>query len=49
MTFSTGDADGAAGLVARLAHAGVDATDLEVTSPSLDDVFAHLTLTGAPS
>ena len=49
VTFSAGDADGAAGLVARLAHAGVDASDLDVTSPSLDDVFAHLTPTGAPS
>jgi ABC-2 type transport system ATP-binding protein len=47
VTFSTGDADSAAELVAHLAHAGVD--DLEVTSPSLDDVFAHLTLTGARS
>jgi ABC-2 type transport system ATP-binding protein len=49
LTFSTGDADGAAELVARLAHAAIGATDLEVSSPSLDDVFAHLTLTGAPS
>jgi len=49
VTFSTGDADGAAALVARLTRAGVEATDLEVTSPSLDDVFAHLTLTGAQS
>jgi ABC-2 type transport system ATP-binding protein len=47
VTFSTGDADDAAQLVARLTHADVDATDLEVASPSLDDVFAHLTLTGA--
>ena len=47
VTFRTGDADGATDLVARLAQAGVAAADLEVTSPSLDDVFAHLTLTGA--
>jgi ABC-2 type transport system ATP-binding protein len=47
VTFSTGDAANAAQLVARLTHAGVDATELEVASPSLDDVFAHLTLTGA--
>jgi ABC-2 type transport system ATP-binding protein len=49
VTFSTGDADGAAALVARLTSAGVEAADLEITSPSLDDVFAHLTLTGAQS
>ena len=49
VTFSTGDAESAAGLIARLTHAGIDAADLDVTSPSLDDVFAHLTLTGAPS
>jgi ABC-2 type transport system ATP-binding protein len=49
VTFSTGDAEDATTLVARLAHAGVVAADLEVTSPSLDDVFAHLTVTGAPA
>ena len=47
-TFSVRDAHGAAELVARLT-ASADVADLEVTSPSLDDVFTHLTLTGAHS
>jgi ABC-2 type transport system ATP-binding protein len=49
VTFSVGNADAAAALVARLAHAGVTPADLDVTSPSLDDVFGHLTLQGAHS
>jgi ABC-2 type transport system ATP-binding protein len=49
VTFSVGNADAAAALVARLAHAGVTPADLDVTSPSLDDVFGHLTLQGARS
>jgi len=49
ISFSTGNADAASALVARLAGAGVQVSDLEVSSPSLDDVFAHLTPTGARS
>jgi ABC-2 type transport system ATP-binding protein len=46
VSFTAADA-ATAGFVADLANIGV--VDLDVTSPSLDDVFAHLTLTGAPS
>ena len=35
------------GVVADLAAAGVDLGDLDIASPSLDDVFTHLTPTGA--
>ena len=49
VTFGVRDADDAAELVARLVHSRIDVTDLEINSPSLDDVFAHLTLTGATS
>jgi ABC-2 type transport system ATP-binding protein len=49
VSFSVGDAESAAELVARLARAGVDVADLEVASPSLDDVFAHLTPVGVRS
>ena len=43
------DADAAGALVAHLGQVGVTVHDLEVTSPSLDDVFTHLTPTGARS
>ena len=36
-----------AALVAHLGTVGIDLADLDVTSPSLDDVFTHLTPTGA--
>jgi ABC-2 type transport system ATP-binding protein len=49
ISFTVGGAGTAAELVADLARTGVDVTDLDVTSPSLDDVFAHLTVTGARS
>ena len=49
ISFTADDAGTAADLVAHLARTGVDVSDLDVTSPSLDDVFAHLTLTGARS
>ena len=48
-TFSVGDAHSAAGLIARLTASSIDVADLDVTSPSLDDVFAHLTFTGVRS
>jgi ABC-2 type transport system ATP-binding protein len=47
VTFGVDGADDAADLVARLAQAGVDVADLEVTSPTLDDVFTHLSPAGA--
>jgi ABC-2 type transport system ATP-binding protein len=49
ISFGAGNAGTASELVAHLAGAGVHVSDLEVTSPSLDDVFAHLTPTGARS
>jgi ABC-2 type transport system ATP-binding protein len=49
VSFSATGAGTAADLVAQLALIGVDVADLDVTSPSLDDVFAHVTLTGARS
>jgi ABC-2 type transport system ATP-binding protein len=41
------DAGSAAGLVAQLTRHGIDMADLDVASPSLDDVVTHLTLSGA--
>jgi ABC-2 type transport system ATP-binding protein len=49
ISFSAGNAGTASELVAHFAGAGVHVSDLEVTSPSLDAVFAHLTPTGARS
>jgi len=46
-TFAVSDDEAVADLIARLHAGSVDATDLEVASPSLDDVFFHLTQTGA--
>jgi len=47
VSFTAGDDATAADVVADLGRLGADLDDLTVTSPSLDDVFAHLTLTGA--
>ncbi len=47
ISFTAADAATAGRFVADLTEVGV--TDLDVTSPSLDDVFAHLTTTGVPS
>jgi ABC-2 type transport system ATP-binding protein len=47
VTYSTGDADAAAAFVAQLGLAGVTVHDLDIASPSLDDVFTHLTPAGA--
>jgi ABC-2 type transport system ATP-binding protein len=49
IAYSTAGADTAADLVARLVTDGVSFDDVEVTSPTLDDVFAHLTLQGTRS
>jgi ABC-2 type transport system ATP-binding protein len=49
VTYRTGDADSAGALVAHLGDAGVTVHDLDIASPSLDDVFTHLTPAGARS
>ena len=49
ISYSTTDAESAARVVASLATDGVAFDDLAVTSPTLDDVFTHLTLEGTPS
>ncbi len=46
ITYSAADAHTAADLIARLAAGDVLLHDLEVTSPTLDDVFVHLVLEG---
>jgi ABC-2 type transport system ATP-binding protein len=45
-SYSTLDADGAAAVVTQLVVDDVSIDDLEITSPTLDDVFTHLTLEG---
>ena len=47
LAFSVADDEAAADLIAQLHTYTPDVTDLEVASPSLDDVFLHLTRTGA--
>ena len=47
LAFSVADDEAAAELIAHLHAYTSDVTDLEVASPSLDDVFLHLTRTGA--
>jgi ABC-2 type transport system ATP-binding protein len=47
VTYSTGDADAAVALVAQLRMAGVTVHDVDIASPSLDDVLTHLTPAGA--
>ncbi len=49
VTYSVGDADAASAVVAHLGEVGITVHDLEVTSPSLDDVFTHLSPIGARS
>jgi hypothetical protein len=49
VTHSVGDADAASALVAHLGAVGITVHELEVSSPSLDEVFAYLTPTGARS
>nr|WP_227462286.1 ATP-binding cassette domain-containing protein [Desertimonas flava] len=46
VSYSTPDAVVAAAVVAQLEHDGVAIDDLEVSSPTLDDVFTHLTTQG---
>jgi len=47
LTFAVTDDGAVADLIARLHADSVGVTDLEVASPSLDDVFFHLTQIGA--
>jgi ABC-2 type transport system ATP-binding protein len=47
LMFSVADDQAAANLIAQLHASTAGITDLEVASPSLDDVFLHLTKTGA--
>ena len=47
VSFNADDSAAAMGVVADLAAAAVDLGDLDIASPSLDDVFTHLTPTGA--
>ena len=47
VSYSTSDADEAAAVVTQLLSDGVAIDDLDITSPTLDDVFAHLTMQGA--
>ena len=49
VSFTLADAATAAALVGRLATDTVALTDIDVASPSLDDVFFHLATTGAPT
>jgi ABC-2 type transport system ATP-binding protein len=44
--YSTPDVASAAAVVAQLRADGVELADLDLTSPTLDDVFAHLTMQG---
>jgi ABC-2 type transport system ATP-binding protein len=48
VSFTLADAATAAALVGRLATDTVTLADIDVASPSLDDVFFHLATTGAP-
>jgi ABC-2 type transport system ATP-binding protein len=47
LVVAVADDEAAADLIAQLHADTAGVTDLEVTSPSLDDVFLHLTQTGA--
>ncbi len=49
VSFTLPDAATAAALVGRLATDTVALADIDVASPSLDDVFFHLATTGAPT
>jgi ABC-2 type transport system ATP-binding protein len=47
ISYATDDSDTAAALVAQLAVDGIAIGDLAIASPTLDDVFTHLTVQGA--
>jgi ABC-2 type transport system ATP-binding protein len=46
VSYSTTDTDVAAAVVTQLVADGIAIADLEIASPTLDDVFTHLTLEG---
>jgi ABC-2 type transport system ATP-binding protein len=48
VSFTLADAAAATKLVGRLTTDAVEVANLEVASPSLDDVFFHLAMSGAP-
>jgi ABC-2 type transport system ATP-binding protein len=48
-SFRLADGPAAADLISRLSAAGIDVTDLDVLSPTLDDAFFHLAANGAPT
>jgi ABC-2 type transport system ATP-binding protein len=47
VAYATSDSDEAAAVVSQLRSDGVDIADLDIASPTLDDVFSHLTMKGA--
>ena len=47
--FTLPDVHTASRLVSVIANGGNELSDLDITSPSLDDVFFHLAATGAPT
>ena len=47
VSYSAATAEAAGDFVTQLSRAGITVVDLDVTSPSLDDVFTHLTPMGA--
>jgi ABC-2 type transport system ATP-binding protein len=47
VTYNVSHAEDAGALVAHLGRVGITICELDVTSPSLDDVFTHLTPIGA--
>jgi ABC-2 type transport system ATP-binding protein len=49
VAYSTSDPHEAAAVVTQLLSDGISIADLEIASPTLDDVFAHLTMQGAHS
>jgi ABC-2 type transport system ATP-binding protein len=49
VSFTLPDAAAAAQLVGAVAASSIELTDLDVSSPSLDDVFFHLATAGAPT
>jgi ABC-2 type transport system ATP-binding protein len=49
VAYSTSDPHEAATVVTQLLSDGIPIADLEIASPTLDDVFAHLTMQGAHS
>ena len=49
VAYSTSDSHEAARVVTQLLSDGIAIADLEIASPTLDDVFVHLTMQGAHS